>query len=105
MFLKLLAKGLATTSYATFDATPNQSNAPICPAPSPPSSWLARTAPPAPPDSPSALFSDYWSWRLASSPEFATLVGDRAHNDQLETFTQVGQDTPSSPCCPQGPGL
>ena len=35
------------------------------------------------------LFSDFWSWRLAQSPEFASLAGlTREHNSELEQFTE-----------------
>ena len=36
----------------------------------------------------SALFSDFWDWRLKQSPEFATMVGDKRFNDVLEQFTE-----------------
>ena len=42
-----------------------------------------------PHDSPTSLFSSYWSWRLERSPEFATMTGDRRHNSRLESFTRV----------------
>eukprot|EP00091_Calanus_sinicus_P003324 TRINITY_DN13492_c0_g1_i1.p1 TRINITY_DN13492_c0_g1~~TRINITY_DN13492_c0_g1_i1.p1 ORF type:complete len:153 (+),score=39.47 TRINITY_DN13492_c0_g1_i1:50-508(+) len=36
----------------------------------------------------SKLFADYWSWRLRQSPEFATLTGNKEHNDVLEDFSE-----------------
>ena len=36
----------------------------------------------------SKLFDEYWNWRLAHSPEFATLIGYKEHNDVLEHFTE-----------------
>jgi uncharacterized protein (DUF885 family) len=35
----------------------------------------------------SLLFRQYWDWRLARSPEFASFVGSRDHNAELEVFT------------------
>jgi len=34
------------------------------------------------------LFSDFWSWRLRQSPEFATMTGSKAYNHLLEDFTE-----------------
>jgi uncharacterized protein (DUF885 family) len=33
------------------------------------------------------LFSDFWTWRLERSPEFASLTGSKEHNSHLEIFT------------------
>ena len=33
------------------------------------------------------LFDDFWKWRMYSTPEFATMVGDKSYDDQLEHFT------------------
>ena len=43
----------------------------------------------------SRLFSEFWSWRLARSPEFASLAGHgREHNNELEQYTEerFGED-------------
>ena len=43
----------------------------------------------------SRLFSEFWTWRLARSPEFASLVGHgREHNGELEEYTEerFGED-------------
>ena len=37
----------------------------------------------------SRLFSEFWSWRVERSPEFATMTGDKQHNGRLESFTRV----------------
>ena len=34
------------------------------------------------------LFENFWTWRLQRSPEFATMVGSKLHNANLETFTE-----------------
>ena len=36
----------------------------------------------------SRLFSEFWSWRVERSPEFATLAGIQGHNHRLEEFTE-----------------
>lgn len=43
----------------------------------------------------SRLFSEFWSWRLARSPEFASLAGHgKEHNGELEEYTEerFGED-------------
>jgi uncharacterized protein (DUF885 family) len=47
---------------------------------------------------PSQLFQQYWEWRLARSPEFASFTGTSNHNSELEKFTpaRFQQDYDSS---------
>ena len=37
----------------------------------------------------SALFADMWEDRLQHSPEFASSIGDKRWNDQLDDFSQA----------------
>ena len=49
------------------------------------------TAQPAPADAFNELRNEWWSWRLQEDPLFASYVGERSYDDQLEDVTPEAQ--------------